>query len=351
MLSSGFGMTGTGGHTSARGVVVQMLSSSRGEDDSRAATTQPRRNCARAFGGAAFLRNQEMRPAPRRKEREGRFRVEAVCWRWSTPGGETVARVTPGQRPEPLPLVSRCYALRMSLKPLAVSILLLSMVFSSCGSGPGPTGSDGGECTSQPQMGSPCAVDQQSCDGPTVCRSCNSGLGLWALEPAWGCVCASWTVNGSAGLYWQCPMVPVCTLAPGTFADSQCTQPAITDGGVDDVAMATEDAPLMPEDGSEATSIVDGGGCSWPENLTPLGDDTAVGCWAHAVSGPVDGSQTTCSSAEYALGCVGEWPYSEDGGTTHATVPEPDPSLGCRILPLPTPINRRFYCCPCGQGR
>jgi hypothetical protein len=32
----------------------------------------------------------------------------------------------------------------------------------------------------------------------------------------------------------------------------------------------------------------------------------------------------------------------------HVTVPEPDTSLGCRILPIPTAVNTSFYCCPCG---
>ena len=239
----------------------------------------------------------------------------------------------------------------MSLKSLACAILLLSIVFTSCGSGTGSTPSDGGGCTSPPEPLSSCAVDQQSCAGPTVCRSCNSGLNLWALEPAWGCVCASMAMDGRVGLYWQCPSVPVCTLSPDTFTDSQCTRPAVTDGGISDVAVMAEDASASREVGAEGAIVFDGGGCSWPENLTPTSDGSAVGCWAHAISGPVDASQITCSSAEYALGCVGEWPYSADGSYTHATIPEPDSSLGCRILPIPTPVNASFYCCPCGQGQ
>jgi hypothetical protein len=239
----------------------------------------------------------------------------------------------------------------MSLKSLACSILLLSIVFTSCGSGTSSTASDGGECTNPPKPLSSCAVDQQLCQGPTVCRSCNGGLGLWALEPAWGCVCASMAIDGTVGLYWQCPSVPVCTLGPGTFTDSQCTQPAVTDGGIGDAAVVAEDASAIPEAGAEGAIHVDGGGCSWPENLTSVSDGSAVGCWAHAISGPADASQITCSSAEYALGCVGELPYSADGGYTHVTIPEPDPSLGCRILPIPTPVNASFYCCPCGQGQ
>jgi hypothetical protein len=157
-------------------------------------------------------------------------------------------------------------------------------------------------------------------------------------------------VDGKQGLYWQCPAIPVCALGPGTFTDGQCTQPAVVDGGIGDVAVGAEDTSAIREAGAGGAIVVDGGGCSWPENLTPVGDGSAVGCWAHAVSGPADASQITCSSAEYALGCVGEWPYSADGGDTHVTVPAPDPSLGCRILPIPTPVNASYYCCPCGHG-
>ena len=235
----------------------------------------------------------------------------------------------------------------MSLRSLVYSIPLLSIVSTSCGSGTGSTPSAGGECKIRPEPLSSCAVDQQSCPGPTVCRSCNSGVGLWVLEPAWGCVCASMAIDGRVGLYWQCPNAPVCTLGPGTFADSQCTRPAVTDGGVSDVAVLAEDVSAIREAGGEEGTLFDGGGCFWPEKLTPVGNDSAVGCWAHAISGPVDASQITCSSTEYALGCVGEWPYSADGGYTRVTIPEPDPSLGCRILPIPTPVNSSFYCCPC----
>jgi hypothetical protein len=30
-------------------------------------------------------------------------------------------------------------------------------------------------------------------------------------------------------------------------------------------------------------------------------------------------------------------------------IPSPDSSLGCTVLPLPTPPGVFFYCCPCGS--
>jgi hypothetical protein len=51
----------------------------------------------------------------------------------------------------------------------------------------------------------------------------------------------------------------------------------------------------------------------------------------------------SCSSAEYSLDCVGEL-------AAGALIPAPSSALGCRLLPLPTPSNQSYYCCPCGQG-
>jgi hypothetical protein len=131
--------------------------------------------------------------------------------------------------------------------------------------------------------------------------------------------------------------------------------PGDTDAGVDggvDVVLIDGRKPSEADSALEDVSaILDGGACTWPAKFTSSSDGSAVGCWAHANSGPVDASQITCSSAEYALGCVGEWPYSADGGYVHLTVPEPDASLGCRILPIPTMVNTSFYCCPCGAGQ
>ena len=154
------------------------------------------------------------------------------------------------------------------LKLRAFAIILLSIALAACGSGSGtmpadsgadrtltggsdyerpPTGdvgvdsaaqwtlTDGGECIgpSWPPVYAPCTLDEHPCGGQSVCRSCNAGLGLWKIMPVWSCVCANATVNGSTGLYWQCPSLPVCTLGPDTFVDSQCTEPAGIDAGVD----------------------------------------------------------------------------------------------------------------------
>ncbi len=32
---------------------------------------------------------------------------------------------------------------------------------------------------------------------------------------------------------------------------------------------------------------------------------------------------------------------------TFGSIPEPDSSLNCSVIPIPTPSNELFYCCPC----
>lgn len=100
----------------------------------------------------------------------------------------------------------------------------------------------------------------------------------------------------------------------------------------------------------------------WPATVTQTDDAGAVGCWARAsfnlcevpnggtvnadgtTTGP-DGKPATnachdaCSASEYALTCT--------GATLLSVAPVPDPSLGCSVIPGPTPSNETFYCCPC----
>jgi hypothetical protein len=120
-----------------------------------------------------------------------------------------------------------------------------------------------------------------------------------------------------------------------------------TDAAVDE---GTGEIPIDGGNTSEASIDIDGGACTWPASFTPTGDDNAVGCWAHAIIGTADGGQFSCSASEYALHCTGDiaWP---DSGCEVRTMPAPAPSLGCRLLPLPTAFNQDYYCCPCGQGQ
>jgi hypothetical protein len=160
-----------------------------------------------------------------------------------------------------------------------------------------------------------------------------------------------------------CPeTVPLC---PARFAicDQGVCNAVLPTGPASGSADAAVDAGIgeVPIDGGntseaqdsalvDASTIVDGGVCTWPSNLTPNGDDFAGGCWAHAVPGAADASLANCSLSEYALHCVGEMDRLDSGCET-LTMPAPDPLLGCRVLPLPTAANASYYCCPCGQSQ
>ncbi len=147
----------------------------------------------------------------------------------------------------------------MPLKVHASAIILALTTLVACGSDSAPMRTDGAgqsEILSQspdvewtlteagvcmpsiwPPIYLPCTLDEQPCGGGSTCRSCNAALGLWRMMPVWGCVCSNATVNGSPGLYWQCSSGgPVCQPGIATFVDSQCTQPAVIDGGIDQAA-------------------------------------------------------------------------------------------------------------------
>ncbi len=64
-----------------------------------------------------------------------------------------------------------------------------------------------------------------------------------------------------------------------------------------------------------------------------------------------DGGVVTCTdlccATEYELTCSGAPPREIDGGLVDEDIPTPAPSLNCKAIPIPTPINSSFYCCPC----
>jgi hypothetical protein len=119
-----------------------------------------------------------------------------------------------------------------------------------------------------------------------------------------------------------------------------------------------------PEAGATDSIFVDAGECTWPASVTSSGDASSVGCWAKAtfnicevpnggsvnaqdgtIRGPdgqvvTDACKDACSTSEYALTCTGNTMMP-------SSVPSPDTSLGCTVIPGPMPSNVLSYCCPC----
>jgi len=97
---------------------------------------------------------------------------------------------------------------------------------------------------------------------------------------------------------------------------------------------------------SGSSASVDGMACTWPaaaDTATDGGSSGYAGCLpsapAQICQQAADGSESCkplCGASDYELSCRGA-----------GSVPAPDPSLGCTIIPIPTPSNALFYCCPC----
>jgi hypothetical protein len=86
----------------------------------------------------------------------------------------------------------------------------------------------------------------------------------------------------------------------------------------------------MSEAGSSDAST-DGGACRWPDsaNTFTTADASLAGCLP-SVGGNL------CAAAQYTLTC-------------HGASAVPAPGLQCAVVPIPTPANVLYYCCPCGS--
>jgi hypothetical protein len=127
-----------------------------------------------------------------------------------------------------------------------------------------------------------------------------------------------------------------------------------------------QEGPQVGEPDATAAEpvMVDAGACRWPASVTSSGDASSTGCWAkpthnickvpnggsfNAQDGTIrdpdgqvvtDACQNACSASEYALTCTGDTMMP-------SSMPAPETSLGCTVIPVPTPSNVAFYCCPC----
>jgi hypothetical protein len=93
--------------------------------------------------------------------------------------------------------------------------------------------------------------------------------------------------------------------------------------------------------------------CNAPPGVEFIADASASGpgCIAHppgqicqvsngatvlpdgGVSGGTETCSSVCAGSDYEMTCEGAG--------------DPDPSFGCQVIPIPTPSDVTFYCCPC----
>jgi hypothetical protein len=76
--------------------------------------------------------------------------------------------------------------------------------------------------------------------------------------------------------------------------------------------------------------------CEVPNGSIVLGDGGVL-----TPDGGTAMCRDLCCATEYSLACIGSADPSDH------EIPSPDPSLNCRILPLPTPEDESIYCCAC----
>ncbi len=103
--------------------------------------------------------------------------------------------------------------------------------------------------------------------------------------------------------------------------------------------------------------------CSWPDGTDTYDPATQAGCRARSmfqvclvpegsIYHPSSGTITTPSGEVVEGTCMNQCTPTEfslvcSSGTTFGPIPEPDPALRCRHIPVPTPSGVAPLCCPC----
>lgn len=124
-------------------------------------------------------------------------------------------------------------------------------------------------------------------------------------------------------------------LAATILACGGSVAPAASDAATPSVVDAAADA-VTPSSVDAAPDVI--AACVVPPAADTFDDASARGCWPHA-DFTINGADA-CRSYEYALTC--EFDAGEIGTL-------PAPSLGCTVIPVPTPPNALFYCCLCAS--
>jgi hypothetical protein len=106
---------------------------------------------------------------------------------------------------------------------------------------------------------------------------------------------------------------------------------------------------------NQQTEAQEGGSCQYPANVDVNSDPSSSGCFAGpakqicevsngatvnaedgGVSGGTESCRSLCGPSQYGMTCMG-------------ANSDPDPSLGCQVIPIPTPSCCLYYCCPCAE--
>jgi hypothetical protein len=156
------------------------------------------------------------------------------------------------------------------------------------------------------------------CVGASSCGTCTPLRGCgWCANSAGGGVCLSQPNQCSGARFtW-------------TWEPSACLPPSGDGGGT----VSRDAGWTTVTDAGDAAIGTDGGVCRWPASASTFSSaDASVSGCLPSVGGNL------CTTSQYTLTC-----YGQSSGAV------PDPGLACTVVPVPTPGNVLYYCCPCGS--
>jgi hypothetical protein len=83
--------------------------------------------------------------------------------------------------------------------------------------------------------------------------------------------------------------------------------------------------------------------CQSPAGVSEAPDAAVAGCFRSSfqICSTSTSCKPACAASDYSMTCSGAGAFG--------SIPEPDATLGCTVIPVPTPSDVLFYCCPCAN--
>lgn len=83
--------------------------------------------------------------------------------------------------------------------------------------------------------------------------------------------------------------------------------------------------------------------CQSPAGVSEAPDAAVAGCFRSSfqICTTSTSCKPACAASDYSMTCT--------GSSAVGAIPAPDATLGCTVIPVPTPSDVLFYCCPCAS--
>ena len=102
-----------------------------------------------------------------------------------------------------------------------------------------------------------------------------------------------------------------------------------------------EAACRYPANASTDDGSMSGCHAGRPGQICEVSNGATVNIEDGGVSGGTESCKSLCGAGQYELTCT--------SAGISGPIADPDTSLGCVIIPIPTPSDALFYCCPCAN--